>query len=85
MDDGIKPVLGHQAVEKIRIANVAFNQFCLGGDRPAETGGKIVEHHDILTGINESQHHVAADVAGAARYQHCHDQISLYLSQPMLD
>ena len=85
MDNGIKLMLRHQAGEKIRIANIAFDQLCLGRHGPPETGRQIVEHHDIFARINESQNHVAADVARAACYQNCHDQISLYLSHPMLD
>ena len=85
MNDGIKFMFGHQAGEKFRIANVAFDQFCLGRHGPPEAGREIVEHHNLFAGINKSQNHVAADVACAARYQNCHDQISLYLSHPMLD
>ena len=85
MDDGIEFMFGHQAVEKLRIANIAFDQFCLGRHGPPEAGRKIVDHHDLFARINESQNHVAADVARAACHQNCHDQKSLYLSDPMLD
>ena len=38
--------------------------------RPFEAGGKIVDHHHRPAAIEQSEHGVAADIAGAARHQH---------------
>ena len=85
MHDRIEFVFGHQPGEQFLIADIAFDQLGLGRHGPPEAGREIVEHHDIFAGIGQRQNHVAADIARAARHQNCHDQISLYLSHPMLD
>jgi ribonuclease PH len=40
--------------------------------RPVESGGQIIEHHDLVSGIEEGVNRVAADVAGAASDQDRH-------------
>jgi ribonuclease PH len=40
--------------------------------RPVEAGGQIIEHHGLLSGLEEGVNHVAADVAGAAGDQDRH-------------
>ena len=40
--------------------------------RPIETGGKIVEHHGRLAGIEQRVNHVASDISGAAGDQDRH-------------
>ena len=72
MNHRIDLVLEQQAAHQIVVANVAFDEFGLGGDRPAKPGRQIVENEDVLPGIEEFQHHMAADIAGAARDQYAH-------------
>ena len=43
-----------------------------GRDQEAESGRQIVEHDDRFARVDEFVHHVAADVAGAARDQNRH-------------
>jgi hypothetical protein len=35
-------------------------------DRPVEPGGEVVEHYHRFARIAQAQHHVTADIAGAA-------------------
>jgi hypothetical protein len=39
-------------------------------DRPAETGGQVVDHHDIPPGIERGEHRMATDIARSTRHQH---------------
>ena len=51
--------------------HIALDEPRLGRDRPVEAGRQIVEHDDVLAGIDELPDHVAADIAGAAGDQDC--------------
>ena len=55
------------------VAEIALRRsVTLGGNRVAKPGREIVEHHDRLAGVEQRQHHVAADIAGAAGDQNRH-------------
>ena len=72
MGDGLDAARLHDALDQILVRHVADDQLGRGMDRPAEAVGQIVQHHDLLAGIDKRQHHVAADIARAARHQNRH-------------
>ena len=72
MNDRFDAVLANEARDQRLVAGIADNQRCALGHGPLEPGGEIVEHHDALAGIEEFEHHVAADIAGSASDQDRH-------------
>ncbi len=72
MDNGLDALLPQEAAEQLGIADVADDELGRLGDGPLEAGGQIVEHDDRLAGINQLQHHMAADIAGSAGDQDRH-------------
>ena len=63
--DRIDLVLRQQPRHQRMIADIADDEFA-GGDRLPEALAEIVEDDDLLAGLAQLPHHVAADVAGAA-------------------
>ena len=61
------------ARDQVCVADVADDELCRRRHRPAESGRQIVEHHDLLAGVEQLKNHVAADIAGAASDQYAHD------------
>src|SRR5690349_22307393 len=59
------------------IAGTADDNFNSFRDRPSKTGGKIIEHDDLITGIEQLEDHMAADISGAASDQHIHQDLPL--------
>ncbi len=53
--------------DQIRIPDIALDQLRPLVDRPAEAGDEIVEHHHRPSAVEQRQHRMAADIAGAAR------------------
>src|SRR5262245_27705981 len=72
MDNRVDPMLGDQRGHKLRIAGVTDDKQGALGYRPIEPGGKVVEHHDTLAGIEERVNHVASDISSAASEQDRH-------------
>src|SRR5271168_3514465 len=54
------------------VARLADDEWYALGDRPPKAGREIIKHHDLLVGIDELVHHVAANIAGSAGDQDCH-------------
>ncbi len=54
------------------VAHVADNEGGALRDRPGETRGKVVEDNHRLTGAQQLQCHVAADVSGSAGDENAH-------------
>ncbi len=54
------------------VAGLTDEQRHPGGERLAEAGRQVVQHHHLLAGIDERVHHVTADIAGAAGHQDGH-------------
>ena len=54
------------------VADIAFDELGLIRHRPAEAGRQIVENDDVLAGVEQLEHHMAADEAGPARDQNTH-------------
>ena len=72
MRDGVDAVLGEGPLHQRLVAEIALHQG--GGLRHggAKAGRQVVDDDDGLARIEQRQHHVAADVAGAARHQNRH-------------
>jgi hypothetical protein len=81
MRNSLDPVLFDQPGQQILVAHVADGERHAFGYGPAEPGREVIEHDHALAGIDELEHHVAADVTGSARDQHCHC-VSLLQSEP---
>lgn len=73
MDNGVDAMLADQLTDEILVGDVAPDQRGLGRHRPVKTCRQPVEHDDLLARIEQLPDHVAADVAGTARYQYRHD------------
>ena len=69
MDDRVDPAAAENPVERVLVAYVGLDEADAVGDRPGIAGREIVEHHDLLAGVDQGQHHVAADEPRAARHQ----------------
>ncbi len=74
MDDGVDAMASTAAGDQRLVADVALDETRPVRHRPAEPGRQIVEHHDLLAGVEQLEHHVAADIAGAAGDQNAHEQ-----------
>ncbi len=72
VDDGLHAAPGDQLAHERLVAEVADHELDVFRQRPAEARGQVVEYHDRLAAIDEFPHHVAADVARAARHQNRH-------------
>ncbi|MGF7052883.1 hypothetical protein GGC47_002062 [Bosea sp. OAE752] len=59
-------MLGDQLLDQLLIADIPLNEGRFGRNGPPETGREIVENHDLFAAIEQFQHHMTADVAGAA-------------------
>ncbi len=49
------------------VADIAFDELRLVRHRPAEPGREIVENDNVLAGVEQLEHHVAADEARPTR------------------
>ena len=73
MGQGVDAVLEDRLRHEGLVGHVADDELHALRDRPVETGGQIVQDDDLLmAGVEERQHHVAADVAGTTRHQNRH-------------
>jgi len=70
MHDRADPVLAEQAGEQGLVLDVAADKDGSGGHRPLEAGGKVVDYYFLSAGVDQGEHGMAADIAGAARHQH---------------
>ena len=58
--------------DQLLVADIADDAAAGVGTAPSEAGRQIVEHDHALAGIEQLEHHVAADVAGAAGDENGH-------------
>jgi len=72
MDNGVDPMRGDQRAHARLVSGIADDERRARRHRPVEAAGQIVEHHDLLSGLEEDVNHVAADVASAAGDQDGH-------------
>jgi hypothetical protein len=72
MDDGVDRIAAEQPAHEGMIADISPDEFCLGRYRPAKAGRQIVENEYVLAGIEQLEHHMAADEASPTRYEHTH-------------
>ena len=76
MEDGVDLVAEQEASDEIVVADIAFDELGLAGNGPAKARRQIVENDDLLAGIEQLEHHVAADIASPAGHQNAHEQPS---------
>jgi hypothetical protein len=72
MDNGVDPMRGDERAHARLVPSIAYDERRARRHRPVEAGGQIIEHHGLLSGLEEGVNHVAADVAGAAGDQDGH-------------
>ncbi len=75
MHDRLDVVLADDLARKLAVSDVAQDERHIGGNGPAHAGRKVVDHHDLVTRIEQCQSRVTADIAGASRYQNAHQII----------
>jgi hypothetical protein len=72
MGDGVNLMFGENCVHERRVANIAENEFGSLRNRPTKSCRKIIENDNFFAGIEEGQHHMAADIACSACYKNRH-------------
>ena len=72
MDDGVHVTARQQVLDQRLVAEIADHQLDLGRHGRAAAGREIVEHDDFLARVQQFQHHVGADIAGAAGHEDSH-------------
>ena len=78
MRQHIDSVFGDDPFHQGLIGHIAHHQCHVGGKHPVEAGGQIIDDDDVLVaGIQQRQHHVAADISRAARHQNRHGPTSI--------
>ena len=74
MDDRLDVVSRDGFGHEVLVAEVADDQRDALGHGPAKAGREIVEDDRLFAGVEQFQHHVGADITGAARHQDRHRQ-----------
>ena len=69
-------MLANEPHHEVLVADVAERERGLRRDRPAKSRRQVVEHDDLLAGVDEFENHVAADITGAARHKYRHRRVS---------
>ena len=72
MDDRVHLVALDRACDRFVVAAVAQHERHAVRDRPWHAVRHVVDDHRLLAGVDEPEHHVAADIARAAGHQHRH-------------
>ena len=57
---------------EVMISDIALDELRLGRYRPAKPRRQIVDNENVLAGIEQLEHHMAADEASATRDEHTH-------------
>ena len=65
-----RPLLGEDAGKQGRVLDVSLVERHLIGNGEAKAGGQVVDHRDGPAAVEQRQHRVAADIAGAAGHEH---------------
>ena len=61
-----------QTPHEVMIADIALDELRFGRHCPAKPRRQIVDNENVLAGIEQLKHHMAADEASAARDEHTH-------------
>ena len=73
MRDGVDAVFAENSFNERHIAKIADDELCWRLHGGPEAARQIVENNNIFASVKKRQHHMAADIASAARYQNCHN------------
>src|SRR3712207_8178323 len=49
---------------EVFVSTITLNETSLRVNHPAEAGAQVIQNNDILSCVDQSQYHMAADVAG---------------------
>jgi hypothetical protein len=66
MNDGVDSVAEQDASDEVMVADIPFDELGPVGDGPAKARRQIVKNDDVLVGVEQLQHHMAADIARPA-------------------
>ena len=72
MGDRLDLVLLDEPADQAAVAKIADRERRRFRNRPGEPGREVVDDDDLLAGVDQSQRHVTADIAGAAGNQNAH-------------
>jgi len=73
MDNCVDPMRDYQRAHARLVSGIADDERRARRHRTVEAGGQIIEHHDLLSGLEERRMNLmAADVAGTAGDQDRH-------------
>jgi hypothetical protein len=75
VQNGVDPETGRQALDQSFVAHVPDDQPGRLGQRPAEPRAEIVQNNDVLARVHKLIDHMAANVAGAPRYENAHSSL----------
>ncbi len=72
MNDGVDGIAQEQPAHEVMVADIALDELRRVRHRPAEPGRQIVENDNVLAGVEQLEHHMAADEASSTRDQNAH-------------
>src|ERR1700730_10048533 len=72
MRNGVDFIPAENVVHERRVADIADNEFRRVLDCHAVPCRKIIENDNVFAGIEEGQHHMAADITCPASYKNRH-------------
>ncbi len=76
MNDRVNLVFDNQPRYERVVADIADDEARLRVNGVPEARREIVEHDDLFARIDEGKHHMASDIARAARNQQSHECLS---------
>ncbi len=82
MNDRVHFVVADQPLHQRLISSFTDHEGRAFRNGPTKAGGEIIEHYDAFTGVDQFMNHLAADIAGAAGDQECHECDRLRFSSP---
>ena len=75
MEDRLDRVLAQDALDEVTIAHVTDDQLCIRRNRLAVAAQEVVEHDDLVAGLEQALGRGAADIAGTAGDQDSHSSL----------
>src|SRR3954469_12935676 len=81
MKDRRDRVVAQDRPDHVFVADVPDDKFDGWRDGLSHASGKIVNDDDLFPAFQKTKHHVASDVASAARYENAHDDEPFQISE----
>ena len=73
MRDGVDVMFAENVFQRAPYRQNRRQRVCWRLHSGPEAGRQIVENNNLFASVKKRQHHMAADIASAARYQNCHN------------